>query len=195
MSDPPDEQLLAAYRGGDIDAFEALLGRYRVPMFNVILRLVGDRGRAEEIYQEVWLKVVERSGDFRGDARFSTWLYTVARNLCIDHQRKTKLRTHPSLDQPGSGSESPLSGRLPNSGPSPETLAVGRLVRSRIALAVERLPNEQREVFLLRHLQGLAFREIAEVVGVPINTVKSRMRYALERLQVSLSDWEDSDDL
>lgn len=195
MSDPRDERLLAAYRAGDVEAFEALLRRYRVPLFNVILRLVRDRGRAEEIYQDVWLKVIERSGEFRGDAKFSTWLYTIARNLCIDHQRKAKLRRHASLDQPISGSEPPLVGRVPNPGPSPQALAMGGLARAQIAAAVEGLPDDQREVFLLRHLQGLAFREIAEVVGASTNTVKSRMRYALERLQAALSDWKDPNDL
>ena len=80
-------------------------------------------------------------------------------------------------------------------GPSTEQLAIGGLVRERIAHAVERLPEEQREVFLLRQLQGLAFREIAEVVGAPANTVKIRMRYALERLQQILSDWEEPHEL
>jgi RNA polymerase sigma-70 factor (ECF subfamily) len=195
LGDPSDEMLLSAYREGDAVAFEALLGRYRGPLFNVVLRAVRDRGRAEEIYQDVWLKVIERCDEFRGDAKFSTWLYAIARNLCIDHQRKMKFRLHASLDQPQPGSAHPIADRAPNPGPSTEALAAGGLLKERIASAVERLPDEQREVFLLRQLQGLAFHEIAEVVGVPANTVKSRMRYALERLQRTLRDWEEHDEL
>ncbi|KPK50940.1 MAG: hypothetical protein AMJ63_13455 [Myxococcales bacterium SG8_38_1] len=195
MGDPSDEALLSGYREGDAAAFEALLGRYRGPLFSVVLRSVRDRGRAEEIYQDVWMKVIERCDDFRGDAKFSTWLYTIARNLCIDHQRKMKFRLHASLDQPQAGSDRAIAARAPNPGPSTEALAAGGLLRERIASAVERLPDEQREVFLLRQLQGLAFHEIAEVVGVPANTVKSRMRYALERLQRTLRDWEEHDEL
>ncbi len=180
------------YRKGDTAAFEVLLGRYRGPLFNVILRLVGDRGRAEEIYQDTWLRVIERCDNFRGDAKFSTWLYAIARNLCIDHQRKMKFRRHASLDQKPSDAEPPLGERVPNPGPSTESLATGSLLRTQLAAAVEALPPEQREVFLLRQVQGLAFAEIAEVVGAPSNTVKSRMRYALERLQRALGRWEEA---
>jgi RNA polymerase sigma-70 factor (ECF subfamily) len=165
LSDPSDELLLAAYRKGDSGAFEVLLGRYRTPIFNFLLRSARDRGRAEELYQDVWMKVIERCGEFRGDAKFSTWLYTIARNL------------------------------VSSFGPSTEQLAIGGLIGERIARAVEGLPDEQREVFLLRQLQGLAFREISEVVGAPANTVKSRMRYALERLQQILSDLEEPHEL
>ena len=141
------------------------------------------------------MKVIERCDDFRGDAKFSTWLYAIARNLAIDHRRKMKFRGHAPLDatQPRTGQS--IGERLGNPGPSTEQLAIGGLIRARIGDAVEELPEEQREVFLLRQLQGLAFNEIAEVVGVPANTVKSRMRYALERLQGLLSDLEESDEL
>ncbi len=195
MSDPSDELLLVAYRAGDLGAFETLLVRYRGPIFNFLLRSARDRGRAEELYQDVWLRVVERCEEFRGDAKFSTWLYTIARNLCIDHQRKMKFRGHASLDAPEPRSGQPVGERVSGSGPSTEQLAGGGLVRERIARAVEGLPQEQREVFLLRQLQGLPFKEIAEVVGAPPNTVKSRMRYALERLQDALSDLKDPHEL
>jgi RNA polymerase sigma-70 factor (ECF subfamily) len=195
LSDPSDELLLTAYLDGDTTAFEILLRRYRAPLFNVLLRSLRDRGLAEEIYQEVWMRVIERCQDFRGDAKFSTWLYTIARNQCIDHQRKMKLRRHASLDQLQAGSDLTLAEKAPNPGPSTEALATGGLLKDRIASAVQGLPEEQREVFLLRQLQGLAFSEIAEVVGVPANTAKSRMRYALERLQRTLRDWEEHDEL
>ena len=195
MSDSADEVLLAAYRQGDSAAFELLLGRYRGPIFNFLLRSARDRGRAEELYQDVWMKVIERCDEFRGDAKFSTWLYTIARNLCIDHQRKMKFRGHASLDAPQPSSGQSIGELVSSFGPSTEQLAAGRLLGDRIARAVEGLPDEQREVFLLRQLQGLAFKEIAAVVGVPTNTVKSRMRYALERLQQTLSDLEEPHEL
>ncbi len=195
MSDPSDGALLAAYRDGDAEAFRTLLGRYRGPLFNFVLRSVRDRGRAEELYQDIWMKIIERCDDFRGDAKFSTWLYAIARNVCIDHQRKMKFRAHASLEAPQPGKHQALGAGLANPGPTTEQLAEGGLLKGRIAAAVEGLPPEQREVFLLRQLQGLAFSEIASVVGVPANTVKSRMRYALERLQEALRDLEDSDEL
>lgn len=188
MSDLSDEELLRAYRGGDSQAFKVLFQRYRGPLFNFLLRRVGDRGRAEELYQETWTKVIERSSAFRGESKFSTWLYTIARNACIDHQRKMKFRGHASLDQTQRGANNPTVERVANPGLAPDQLALGHALRERIRIAVEELPEEQREVFLLRQLQGLGFKEVAEVVGAPVNTVKSRMRYALERLQLGLDD-------
>ena len=93
------------------------------------------------------------------------------------------------------GADSAIRDRVSNPGPSTEQLAAGRLIRARIVEAVQGLPQEQREVFLLRQLRGMPFSEIADVVGVPMNTVKSRMRYALERLQTALADWERPDEL
>lgn len=188
MSDSSDEELLRAYRDGDSEAFKTLFGRYRGPLFNFLLRRVRDRGRAEELYQDSWTKVIERSAEFRGDSKFSTWLYTIARNACIDHQRKMKFRGHASLDETQRGANQPMIERVANPGLRPDQLASGQALRERIRIAVEELPEEQREVFLLRQLQGLGFKEVAEVVGVPVNTVKSRMRYALERLQLGLDD-------
>ena len=188
MSDSSDEELLRAYRDGDSEAFKTLFGRYRGPLFNFLLRRVRDRGRAEELYQDSWTKVIERSAEFRGDSKFSTWLYTIARNACIDHQRKMKFRGHASLDEAQRGANQPMVERVANPGLAPDQLALGQALRERIRIAVEELPEEQREVFLLRQLQGMGFKEVAEVVGVPVNTVKSRMRYALERLQLGLDD-------
>jgi RNA polymerase sigma-70 factor (ECF subfamily) len=188
VSDPSDEELLRAYRDGDSEAFKSLFGRYRGPLFNFLLRRVRDRGRAEELYQDSWTKVIERSAEFRGDSKFSTWLYTIARNACIDHQRKMKFRGHASLDETQRGADQPMVERVANPGLGPDQLASGQALGERIRIAVEELPEEQREVFLLRQLQGLGFKEVAEVVGVPVNTVKSRMRYALERLQLGLDD-------
>jgi len=192
MTDRSDEELLWAYVEGDAGAFESLFVRYRTPLFNFLLRRVGDRGRAEEIYQDTWTKVIERCDDFRGDAKFSTWLYTIARNGCIDHQRKMKFRRHASLDETERGAVHPKVERVANPGPSTDDLAGGAALRDRIGNAVAELPEDQREVFLLRQLQGLGFKEIAEVVGVPVNTVKSRMRYALERLQQGLGDLREN---
>jgi len=188
VSDSSDEELLRAYRDGDSEAFKTLFGRYRGPLFNFLLRRVRDRGRAEELYQDSWTKVIERSAEFRGDSKFSTWLYTIARNACIDHQRKMKFRRHASLDETRRGANQPMVEPVANPGLAPDQLASGQALRERIRIAVEELPEEQREVFLLRQLQGLGFKEVAEVVGVPVNTVKSRMRYALERLQLGLDD-------
>ena len=199
MSDDPnetsDEELLRRFNEGDPDAFEALVRRYERPLYNFILRSVRKKERADELLQDVFLKVVQRSSDFKGNSKLSTWLYTIARNLCIDHSRKMVFRRHRSLDAPGRSGDSEegptLLDRTAADGPTADRAAIARDLQRRIAEAVEELPEEQKEVFLMRQVQGMAFKEIADVVGVPENTIKSRMRYALERLQRALSEYQD----
>lgn len=192
---PADEELLRRFNEGEAEAFELLVRRYERPLYNFILRSVRRRERADELLQDVFLKVVQRSQDFKGQSKFSTWLYTIARNLCIDHSRKMVFRRHKSLDaatRSGGDSEGPtLLERTPSSDLGSDRRAIANDLAARIAAAVEELPEEQREVFLMRQVQGMAFKAIAEVVDVPENTVKSRMRYALERLQRALDDYRD----
>lgn len=188
-----DEELVRRFNGGDSSAFEELLLRYQRPLFNFILRSVREHDRAEELLQDVFLKVLQRSNEFQGSSKFSTWLYTIARNLCIDTSRKMVFRRHRSLDAPLRADEesATLLDRVAGSTPGADRQAIGHDLQARIASAIEELPDEQREVFLMRELQNMAFKEIADVVGVPENTVKSRMRYALERLQRALAEYED----
>lgn len=190
-----DEELLSRFNDGDASAFEVLLERYRRPVFNFILRSVRQGDRAEELLQDVFLRVVQRSGDFKGESKFSTWLYTIARNMCIDHSRKMQFRRHRSLDAPMRGRDSAegpsLLDRTEGRELSAHRGAISNELREKIADAVEQLPDEQREVFLMRQVSHLPFKEIADIVGVPENTVKSRMRYALERLQEALAEYED----
>lgn len=192
---PSDEELLRRFNDGETEAFELLVRRYEGPLYNFILRSVRRRERAEELLQEVFLKVVQRSHDFKGHSKLSTWLYTIARNLCIDHSRKMVFRRHKSLDAPSGASKDENGPSLLERTAAPDIGSDRRAIANdlsvRITAAVEELPEEQREVFLMRQIQGMAFREIAEVIGVPENTVKSRMRYALERLQRALEEYRD----
>lgn len=189
-----DEALLRRFNEGDAEAFEVLVRRYQRPLFNFILRSVRDRETAEELLQDVLLKVVQRSSEFQGNSKVSTWIYTIARNLCIDTSRKMVFRRHRSLDAPLKGDEpdgSTMLDRVAGAVPGADRSVIGQDLQVRIAAAVEELPDEQRDVFLMRELSNMPFKDIAEVVGVPENTVKSRMRYALERLQKALAEYED----
>ncbi len=192
---PSDEELLRRFNEGDAEAFEVLVRRYERPLYNFILRSVRRRERADELLQDVFLKVVQRSQDFKGNSKLSTWLYTIARNLCIDHSRKMVFRRHASLDAPsrsGSDEEGPtLLEKTSGAELGADREAISNDLAVRITAAVEELPEEQREVFLMRQVQGMAFKDIADVIGVPENTVKSRMRYALERLQRALDEYRD----
>ncbi len=191
--DPADETLMLRYQQGDRAAFAILVRRHQQPLYNFALRQVRAQEVAEEVVQEVFVRVVQNAHDFKHEARFTTWVYTIARNLCIDHLRKRALRKHPSLDESrGEEGEGPTLGeQTADPRASVEREATGTELKQRIAVAVDKLPDDQREVFLMREVANLPFKEIAEITGVPENTVKSRMRYALERLQEALSEYEE----
>jgi RNA polymerase sigma-70 factor, ECF subfamily len=189
-----DEALMIRFQSGDRPAFAVLLRRHQAPLYNFVLRHLRSAPSAEEVVQDAFVRVVQSAADFKHEARFTTWLYTIARNLCIDHLRKSVLRRHPSLDapKPGEQAEGPTLGeQTADARPDVERAAASGEIRERVLAAVAALPDEQREVFLMREVSNLPFKEIARVVGVPENTVKSRMRYALERLQEALSDFEE----
>jgi RNA polymerase sigma-70 factor (ECF subfamily) len=191
--DPSDESLMLRYQAGDRAAFSQLVRRHQTQLFNFALRQVRMPQVAEDVVQETFVRVVSNAADFKHEARFTTWVYTITRNLCIDHLRKKALRKHPSLDESrGEEGDGPTLGeQTADPRASVEREATGTELKERIARAVDTLPDEQREVFLMREIANLPFKEIAEITSVPENTVKSRMRYALERLQEALAEYED----
>lgn len=190
-----DEMLMVRYQRGDAQAFAALVSRYKTPIYNFVMRHVRQPETAEDLTQEVFLRVVQNAAEFKHEARFSTWLYTIARNLSVDQLRKASHRRHPSLDQPVGNSPDArtLGDSVADGHPtaSAERAAASNQMASCIVNAVDALPDDQREVFLLREIANLPFKEIADIVGVGENTVKSRMRYALERLKAALAEFED----
>ncbi len=193
MDQVPDEDLFERFRRGERAAFETLLGRHRAALFTFVVRTLGDdRARAEDLVQETFLRVIQGARDWERRARFSTWLYTIARNLCFDAKRRDRHRRTESLDQPHGSADGEEVGRpwvdlVAGSSPGPERLANAARVRPVLVAALEKLPEEQREVFVLREQAGLPFKEIANVTRTSENTVKSRMRYALESLRKSLA--------
>ncbi len=193
--DATDEMLMVRYQRGDREAFAELVRRYKTPIYNFIIRQLRNPSVSEDLTQDVFLRVVQNAADFKHEARFSTWLYTIARNLCIDQLRKLSHRRHPSLDRPAGGDPDgrPLVESIADKHPraSVERTAASTEVAACIVAAVEGLPDDQREVFLLRQLANLPFKDIAQITGVGENTVKSRMRYALDRLQDALAEFEE----
>ncbi|MFP2913232.1 RNA polymerase sigma factor [Pyxidicoccus sp. 3LFB2] len=194
-----DERLMLAFQAGDARAFETLVRKHRTPVFNFVLRFVGHRARAEDVLQETWLKVVRSAGEYTPKAKFTTWLYTIARNLCVDSARKESYRQASSLEAPAAGTDGdegrPLGEGLPDTGASPERGAYNARLRPMLERALAALPEEQREVFILREYSGIPFKDIAEVTGVSENTVKSRMRYALDGLRRRLAEMGVDGDL
>jgi len=176
------------YQKGDERAFEVLYWRHNRGIFNFISHFIGESGnQAEELLQDVFLKVVKASKRYEPSAKFTTWLYQIARNGCIDHFRKMKHRKTTSLAQPiDSEEEMVLESTIAGTDPSPEKAARISEVSLVLKEAIATLPEDQREVFLMREDLNLSFAEISELIECPVNTAKSRMRYALEHLRKTL---------
>jgi RNA polymerase sigma-70 factor (ECF subfamily) len=181
-----DEELLAAYRHGDAGAFELLLGRHRAPLFTFLVRMLGDKEKAEDLAQEAFLRVIKSAQSWEQRARFQTWLYTIARNLCVDAARRDRFRRADSLDEQGPDGERARVESVAGNGIDPARGAQSAFLRPLLQKALLGLPAEQREVFVLREQTGVPFKEISEILGVNENTVKSRMRYAIEGLRKAL---------
>lgn len=193
MSTPrtTDEELMTRFQQGDATAFEALFRRFHGPIFSFLCRQCGDREIAADLQQDVFTRVVTGALSFHHQSKFSTWIYTIARNAAVDAARRAAHRRHRSLEETTRDSGPRLEDRLSNTGPAPDRSAIAERLRGELAAAIESLPADQREVFLLREYHGLPFNEIAAVVGAKVGTVKSRMRYALEALRRDLEEYTD----
>jgi RNA polymerase sigma-70 factor (ECF subfamily) len=191
VAEREDTRLMQAYKKGDAEAFGKLLARHRKPVYNFCVRMLGERAAAEDAMQEVFLRIVRAAKEWESHAKFTTWLYTIARNHCIDALRKAKYRKTASLDQPLKAEDeqgATLGDRVSDDeAVTPDRGADSARLREKLARALRSLSEEQREVFVMREYAGMPFKDIAEVVGVPENTVKSRIRYALEHLRGELA--------
>jgi len=182
----PDEILVARTREGEIQAYEEILRRYERPIVNFIYRMIGDYEQSLDLAQEVFFKAYRSLDRFDPTFRFSTWLYRIASNRSIDHLRR-HAPTLLSLDDPGDpqrGAEGTI--QLRSSFHGPEDLLSSRELGDRIGAAIDSLPPSYRELILLRHLQGMAYDDIARVKGLPLGTVKNRLFRAREILRKRL---------
>ena len=178
-----DEQLMLAYREGDAGAFEQLYKRHKGALFRFVLRSIRDRAVAEELYQEIWMRAIEARARYEVQAKFTTWLYTIAHNRLVDHWRKRGL-TLVSLDQEESGASDPPAG----ASYEPQRMLEAKQSAARLARALEALPPAQREAFLLHEEADMSVAEIARTTGVDEEAAKSRLRYALSKLKQAMAD-------
>lgn len=179
-----DMELLKAYRRGDVNALEALVGRHRSALYGYVFNMTRDTNEADEVFQEVWLRVIRKQTAYHG-GNFGGWLMRIARNQVIDRARKRKPDV--SLDAATDDNHALLE-RIPGDAPSPDRELEHRELGERIAAATAALPEEQREVFTLRTQAGLTFKEIARIQKTSINTALARMQYALAKLRPVLAD-------
>jgi RNA polymerase sigma-70 factor (ECF subfamily) len=179
---PTDEELVAAFQRGDAAAFDELVGRWDRKIHGAIFRVVGPDEDTRDLCQEAFLRAYRGLGTFKREARFSSWLYQIALNVCRDRLRRRRGRSAVSLDE----IEEAGNGGLRTAAPSPLELVEARDLRHQVEDAMATLSAEEREVVILKQYQDLTFPEIAEVLEVPLSTVKTRLYRGLAQLRHQL---------
>lgn len=192
--EPSDDALMQAYAAGDVAAFDSLFQRHRRALFTYLTHHTGNGPLAEDLFQEVFLRVIHRSAGYRSAGSFRAWLFAIAHNALTDDRRRSALRNAGREDrvtkshEPQTGEPFEQVPASPADESDPVIASQAGEMRAHIEAALLRLPNPQREVFLLRERGGLDLAHIARVTGSNLATVKSRMRYALAGLRRLLSD-------
>ncbi len=183
--DMTDGELIKAFKEGDAGALDGLIRRYKDRLYAYLLRLSRDRNAADDLLQEVFIKVVKKLDSYGEREKFSAWLFTVAHHAAMDHFRSGGRRREESLDAAGED-EFPLSDALASGEPGPDKILEDAESAAVLQAAFDRLSAEQRELFIMRHYSGLSFKEIAEILGVPIGTVLARMSRAMAKMRSEL---------
>jgi RNA polymerase sigma-70 factor, ECF subfamily len=183
--DMTDEALMLAYRDGDAQAFEALYRRYRGRLYRYLLHQCGNPATAEELYQDVWLKLINARRGYEVAAKFSTWLFRIAHNRLMDHFRSHARAALERYDCDDAAE--PIDPPAAESG-QPERMLERKVLARALLQQIERLPQAQREAFLLAQEGEMTLAEIAAATGVNRETAKSRLRYALDKLRAGLRD-------
>lgn len=176
---PTDDALMLAWAAGDLAAFQALYQRHRQRLFGFLLRQLRDASLAEELFQDVWQRVIAARGAWTPDAAFATWLFRIAHNRLTDHWRAARHR-------PAAPADADERLQALADGCTPESELSRFEQRRQLQRAMEQLPPEQHEVLQLRLQLELSLEEIGQIMGVGRETVKSRLRYAMDKLRMEL---------
>ena len=187
LSPMSDEDLMSQFQAGTVEAFDILVSRYKDPLTNYIYRFLGDMKECEDLLQETFLRVYRNRHSYRRIARFSTWLYTIAGNLARSEYRKRKRRRISSLQSVNKNDEE-YEMEVPDETFSPDKDTESSIQDFYIQDALTKIPEEFREVVVLRDVQQLSYEEIAEITGLPMGTVKSRINRGRTKLQILLKD-------
>ena len=179
-----DAELIARFSAGDSAAMDRLIGRYRQTLFSWLVGMTGNRADAEDLFQDIWVKIIRNAGRF-SNVSFKAWMWKIARNVLIDFRRKRRAEV--SLDAVDDEDDAPMVEQLVSPDASPAQRVELDDMTRRVMRAVAGLPAVQREVFLMRTQGNLSFAEIAETMGVPLNTALGRMHDAMNKLKKALA--------
>jgi RNA polymerase sigma-70 factor, ECF subfamily len=183
---PGDEDLMLAYAAGDAAAFDTLYARHKGGVYRYLLRQCRQGGVADELFQDVWMNLIRARATYIPTAKFNTWLYRLAHNRLIDYYRACGQVSLVSADDDAHADA--VASLATHEGDQPEQRAENDQLGARLRNAVAALPPAQREAFLLQQEGGLSLAEIAKMTGAGIETVKSRLRYATNKLRDELAD-------
>lgn len=178
-----DEDLILAFQQGDVTAFEEIVRRYRGPLYNFVVRLLGDAFFSEDVVQETFLRVYRNKHRYHQIAKFSTWIYTIASNLAKTELRRRKVRNFFSISSRG---EDEKDYELVDASQDIERQVDGLIKGEMILKEINALPHHFKEAVLLRDIQDLTYEEISQILNVPLGTVKSRVNRGRSRLQKRL---------
>ncbi len=185
-----DEALMHQLQTGDLRSFDTLVKRWEKQLLNYCYRMVNDIVLAEDLRQEVFLRIYRSAKTFRARAKFSTWMYRIATNLCLDTLAKQQRRKETPIAAYLESESEGFGERFIDPSDLPDAAVLKKEIEDRVRSVLVRLPEDQRVVVTLRHYNGMKFREIAEILECPISTVKSRMVAGMERLGRMLSKQE-----
>lgn len=179
-----EKAVIEGCKRGDLGAFDQLIGFHQKQAYNLAYRLTNDYDDASDIVQEAFIRVYHSINSFRGDANFSTWLYRVVTNVYLDARKKEKNRPHTSLEDFIELDDSTVSRQVQDNSPRPDELLEEKERHDAIEAAIKTLPDYQRAMVVLYHVQGCSYEEIGKILGMPLGTVKSR----LNRARLALKD-------
>lgn len=182
MSDN-EKELVNKARDGDIEAFEFLIHEYQKKVFNIAYRMIGNYDDASELAQEVFIKAYKSIRNFKGDSSFSTWIYKVTTNVCLDEIRKRKNKKVISLDEEIEYKDGEVKRQIKDERPSPEKILENKQVRKAVEDSINELADDFKTVIVLRDVQGFSYEEISKMIDCPQGTVKSRINRARQSLK------------
>jgi RNA polymerase sigma-70 factor (ECF subfamily) len=185
----PSEELMARIADGDEYAFETLVHRHQTSVLNLIYRFIGDRTKAQDLAQEVFLRVWQAAKTYKPEAKFTTWIYRITTNLCFNELKSARRKKWFSFNRSDEDSENTLEQTLADSSPSAEDLLLSKERNRQISDALQSLPANQRMALVLKRYDGLSYQEIAQIIGCSVSAVDSLIVRAKRTLQEKLKNF------
>ncbi len=170
-----EELLVQRFQTGQMDAFDEIVALYEKKIFNLAYRMVGNYDDASDLAQEVFIRLYHSIKSFRGDAQFSTWLYRIATNVCVDELRRRYRRKVEYIDEPVATKDGTVNREIPDWKDNPEEMLETKELQALVQAGINELPEEQKTAIILRDIQGFAYEEIARMLNCSLGTVKSRI--------------------